>query len=315
MSWTHFKIVEFGERTIAKVNDVVALIETWYPKAELLTFEKINNSFYGEPFDRAKLCVTDGTTESNINNVLINFPPDKQVSLLSSNFTVAALNNLIYNLANIITYSASVDRIKIIDFQDIGILLFEGTHIFNNFEIMAYDLNLLTYMTGSGIGQPYQKIRFQVGNADEYLATIYEVDFNIAGESSILNIVASEQVLQNGIYNYSKTFAVINGTPNGNAQLELTVNLSASAWPAFTENTLNIDSLNLNYEENVNVTSQPITITLDEFGNGNINVDLSISQIDVPVTGTIEFVLISINGNTSLVSLSSNNIELIINIP
>lgn len=316
MPWTHFKITELGSKTDTFVDGNPASINTWYPSTAVLTTKKKigDELIFGEPYDRIKTIITDGAVDSNENNVIINFPPNKTIAPESSNTSSFIANNTVYNLIDYIGYNSAVDRIKIISFLSPGEITLYGNLIYPNIEISLYDLRNLIFTSGFGIGTPYNEIKYQVGNADGYNPTEYEINFNISGVSNV-EFVDEDQVLESGIYSYDSDFKIVKGVPFGRAQIELTVDLSPSAWPALTDNEFSISSNNLSYENNINVIDLPLEIDLDFKGNADVNFSLLIDELDAPVTGTVKIVLKSINNDPSLVSLTNYEINLNINIP
>lgn len=313
MPWTHFKIVELGVRTNVLIDDVPVVINTLYPNTAVIKIEKQNDNHLGVPFDTVKYAVTNGTENSNTASIIVNFPPDLEISPASSNEIETILNNTIYNIIDFISFNTGVDRIKITGFNNVGNLNLDGFPIFTNLQILHYDFEKIKFESFTGIGVGYQTIYFQVGNQNGYNPTIYSLRLDIDGQANlILDNDDEDSETEEGVtinYKEGKIF-VENGIPFGVAKVNLDLDLSASAWPVDTENEF---SVVYNGGEDVyqaNIVTD-LLVTLDEFGKGEINYVLSINQDDSPVTGTIDFELIDINGNTGIIS-GTNEVNLTI---
>ena len=312
MAWTHFKLTEFGERTVAKVNGILATLGVWYASTDVLTIEKNNPAHLGEPFDYYRYQVTDGDLVSNQSNIVVSCPPDLLVSPTSLNQTVAAAVETDYDVIDYIPYSNGVDRIKIVEFDNIGDLELLSVPIYPNYVIMHYDFENIIFRTGLGTGEPYQTIKYQVGNSAGFNPTIYELTFDISGTASLLEITESDGTEINmpdspDVRYLEATFEIENGRANGTALLEMNINLSASAWPVGTDNSL-ILSFNSNSIDRQANGIENIPITLDENGAMNFNLEVGFDTTDLPITGTITFTLLDINGDPLLVNGAADTI-------
>ena len=305
MAWTHFKLTELGERTVAKVNGILATLGVWYASTDVLTIEKNNPAHLGEPFDFYKYQTTDGDINSNQANIIVNCPPDLLIPPTSSNEVVVAAVETDYDLIDYIPYSNGVDRIRIVDFENIGNLLLGVSPIFPNYVIMHYDFENIIFRTGLGTGEPYQKIQYQVGNSAGYNPTIYEVDFNIVGTASLFEITESDGTEINmpdspDIRYFEATFKITNGRANGTALLEMNINLDAAAWPPSTDNSLILSYNSDSIDRQANGIEN-LTIQLDENGEMNFDLQMGFNTTDLPITGDIIFTLLEINGDALLV--------------
>lgn len=297
MAWTHFKFTELGERTVTKVNGSPAAVNVWYPAADVITNEKVNPAHYGEPFDTIKYKATNGTEESNVAQITIDCPPNMTVPATSTNQTVTAAEDTLYNLITYIPFSAGVDRIEIVNFDDIGSLEFEGSNIFPGFVMMHYDFALMTFKTAFGTGVPVQSIKYRVGNASGMNPTVYQVDFNVAGIAYVDN--TPEVVVSDGITNFKGgDITVKRGRVNGTAKVNLNINLSAGAF-ATTGNTVTITQNGSTITRTAN-TNEDIIMNLNSLGEVFIAIGSRFADADT-VTGTVTITLLEINGSTALV--------------
>ena len=310
--YSHFRFTDLGQRAITKVNGVIAQIGVWYNQGSSVTSQKANNLHLGEPYDQIKYEATNGTLNSNVGVIDINFPPNKTILPTSSDVVVTMNNNQVLDLINHITYNNAVDRIKIISYtNNVGELEFYGATVYNNKVIMQYDFSELKFTSTTGVGSPYQKIYFKVGNKDGYSATTYSITINIVGTAELINLIQSpvEDVdLGNGTgyRGIEVTLRIKKGYINGTAKFKMNVNLSANAWPVNTQNQAMITYNGGNEEVNSNGDTI-VNIPIGNTGETDIIFGLGISLADLPVTGTITFTLIEINNDPLLVS--SNNVQ------
>lgn len=296
MIYTHFKITEFGERTIAKVNGLTALINVWYDKNLPLTFVKMDDSWIGEPFDKAKYMVTDGTVNSNEANIIISFPPNRQITPVGFTINFDILKNVLYDLFDYVSYNDAVDRFKILSFKNAGELTFEGSNIYPNFEIMQYDIKLLQFIATGGVGNAFQVIEYQVGNANGYNPQIYSFTLNILGETTLKNFSNSIEIID-GISYYYGELEVLNGIPFATAKIQANSNLGAGPWYVGNENQVYINEVGFQGNGIVDAL-----VVLDANGKGKLNYSVEMATTDLPVTGTIVFQLLLMNYSTDFIS-------------
>ena len=315
MAWTHFKITEFGIRTTPKVNGVVAVIGTWYPHVNILSIEKNNPTHLGEPFDVLKYQVTDGTLVSNIANLVVDCPPDLLVSPTSSNDTVVAATEITYDVIDNIPYSNGVDRIRIVAFELAGSLQLNGINVFPGIVVFHYDFENLKYTTDLGIGVPYQKIQYQVGNSSGFNPTIYELDYNIVGLSSLMELTEDTGQTDmdvdnppNPDTNYKEaTFKITNGVPFADAEIEIIINLAASAFPGGgSQNSVIVTANGTSFDYQAN-TTETKTVTLDADGECLFELQSGFLIGDV-VTGDITFNLLTIDSDPLLVDNGNDSV-------
>lgn len=296
--YTHFKLTKFGERTIATVNSVPALIDTWYSKTDILKFIKMEDSWLGEPFDKAKYMVTDGTVNSNTANIIISFPPNRQITPIGFTINFDILKNVLYDLFDYVSYNEAVDRFKIISFKNTGKLTFEGSNIYPNFEIMQYDIKLLQFIAESGLGSAYQVITYQVGNINGYNPQIYLFTLNILGETTLKNFSNSIEKISGISYFYGE-LEVFNGIPFATVVIQANLNFGSGPWYVGNTNQVFINETG---SQGNGIVQK--TIILDKDGKGKIGYTVQMLDTDLPVTGTIEFSLLSMNGTTQYISLT-----------
>ena len=315
MAWTHFKITEFGIRTTPKVNGVVAVVGTWYPHVNILSIEKNNPTHLGEPFDVLKYQVTDGTLVSNIANLVVDCPPDLLVSPTSSNDTVVAATEITYDVIDNIPYSNGVDRIRIVAFELAGSLQLNGINVFPGIVVFHYDFENLKYTTDLGIGVPYQKIQYQVGNSAGFNPTIYELEYNIAGLSSLMELTEDTGQTDMDVYNppnpdtnYKEaTFKITNGVPFADAEIEIIINLAATAFPGGgSQNSVIVTANGTSFDYQAN-TTETKTVTLDADGECLFELQSGFLIGDV-VTGDITFNLLTIDSDPLLVDSGNDSV-------
>lgn len=299
-----FKFLNLGERVKVFINNVLAQINTPYDDIEPIRIEKNNNSHFGEPFDEINYQAFDdtdnGEIKSNIAKIIVNFPPDKSIVPASSNVEITMQNDEQINIMNFITYNAAVDRIKIIDFNDIGDLTFFSGFIFQNKEIMQYNFSQLKYKSNvSGIGFPYQEIKFQVGNANEYNPTIYSLKINIEGLASLVQIdepdIVSNETSKSIIYNLK----IKNGAVNKSAKISVETTLPEEVFTS-EESKVSLQYRNSNIEITENGTFE-FSTTLDQNGEDNLLLDIDLFLENNNIDGTIKFVLLEVDEEASLV--------------
>lgn len=310
--FTKFKIVEFGERTTVKVNGFNAVLDAWYDEPiSALTIHKNDPALFGEPFDFIKYQVTDDTLISNTAVITVNFPPDLSVNPESLDTVDFIENDTQYIVSDLLPFNSAVDRIKIVSFDsNAGSLLFNGSNIYPGFEMLFYDFQLLTFKSKKGTGDPYQEIKYQVGNSLGYNSIEYSAKLNIAG-LAILEKTDESQLVEDGISRLSFDLKINNGRINGVAKVTINVNLSSGAWPVDTDNFFNLSYNNDDIENNANFTTD-VMVDLNNEGFESLFGQLDISTADTPVTGTIKLKLIDINSNPALVDPANN--EIIINV-
>ena len=307
MAWTHFKLIEFGQRSIPKVNGVLATINTWYNQSDVLTFEKVNPLDLGVPFDTYKYKVMDGVIESNVAIIKIDAPPSYVKPVSSSNLTTTILQNETYNLINYIPYSSSVDRIKIVEFLPNGSVLNGVGNLIPNAIIMQYDFDQLFLKSFSGTGAPYQNIKYQVGNKFGFNPTIYEAVFNIDGLAYFLGISEEDGTEINmpdspDIRFFEGNFKLINGPVRKSFKIQFVINLSASAFPVDTENTIFLTYGTDDVEFNSN-TIIDIVNEFDSNGECLFNLSAEFNTADLPITGMIGFYLTEVDNDNILIGV------------
>lgn len=314
MSYTKFKIVAFGERTTVKVNALPAILDTWYNASDVLKIEKNDPSALGVPFDSIQYQVTDDIVVSNVASILVTAPPNTTIEPESANDVVTVDNQTNYQFIDNVPFNAAVDRIKIVSFNSNGQFTLNGFNIYPGMEIMHYDFQNIVYRTANGSGEPYQTISYQVGNSDGYNPTIYTVIYNLPRLGEII-LIGSGGTIDSGIHHLFSNIQVINGRVNGTAKINVDLNITTPApWsgsPASDDNLfiLTHGETDVNYTANFNVDINP---KLSEDGIAEVLSELFFAAADAPLSGTLTFTLLGINGNPSLVTGSPIVISLTI---
>ena len=316
-NYTQFKFPQLGQRAIVKINGVLALADTWYPQGAVITAERAINSHVGEPYDEIPYQVQNGGLLSNEAPIILNFPPNKNLQPVSNDVAQNIINNTIYGLESYIPYNTAVDRLRIVSYDDTGILQFNGSNVFPNLEIMQYDFSKLKFTSTTGQGYPYFRLRYQVGNINGYNPAIYTISLTLNGLASLLNWIEAiyEEIRFGGVETYSiqqNTIRIVNGIYNKIAHVRVTVNLSSSAWPVDNQNFLTINMVN----QSIDVTANGIYLLeglLPVTSELNLIAILSVNTLNLPVTGTILYELIDIDGNTDKIG-PSNTVNLNINL-
>lgn len=310
--YTDFMFTQLGERAIVKVSGTIAQTGIWYAQGSPVVIEKQNVNHFGEPYDKVTYKAKNETLISNEANIVVNFPPNKNNQPSSVDSSVDLQNNQTINIIDHITYNDAVDRIKIISYTvGVGELEYFNSSIYPNKVIMQYDFEQIKFNTLTGIGSPYQKIYYKVGNANGFSSTTYSLSINIIGKASLLNLLQNQgEINDSGVgYKYIEaTIGIQNGYVNGTAKFKMNVNLSSNAWPTNTQNLIIIDYPGGSKDVNSNGDTF-INIPLGPTGEVNLTFTLGISLANLPVTGDINFTLVDINGDTNLVS--SNNVQTI----
>ena len=160
--YSHFQITEKGSRVIVKVNNSIAVLNQWYLSSDVITVEKQDLNHYAEPYDFFKIKVKNSENESKENNIIVNFPPNKNILIVSIPEEFSMNNNEVINLFSYIQYNAAVDRIRFIDFDNIGEFK-NGNNLIEKLKTYyRYDFENIIFKTNTGNGNPYQTIKYQL---------------------------------------------------------------------------------------------------------------------------------------------------------
>lgn len=305
----NFKFLNLGKRVKVFVNAVLAQVNTFYDDTDDITVEKQNVNDFGEPYDEIqyqgfKTNVGASVLKSNIAKIIVNFPPDKISAPSSADDNVLILNNQQIDIVDNIPYNASVDRLKIISFNNIGNLSYNDSNISNGKEIMQYDFKKIKFKSNPfGIGNPYQEIKYKVGNSLGYTATVYSLKVNIDGFASLLEVGDVETKVQGAFKLISYNLKVQNGVVNKSAKISIETSLPVGVFSS-PESNVKILYRGGQVEVTENGTVDFVT-TLDQNGQDNILLNIDLNLADNNIDGFIKFVLLEIDENPALVSATN----------
>lgn len=303
----NFKFLNLGQRIKLFVNGVLAQTNTQYQVSDTIRIEKKNNSDIGEQFDEIKYQgyeIVDGKEiKSNIATIQVSFPPDKSKIPSSNNKEIEILNSTTIVLSTHISLNEAVDRIKIINFKNIGELLFDNSEVFSGKEIMQYNFSKLKFTSlDSGIGNPYQEIKYQVGNSNGYNSTIYSLKINIIGLASLVELfppdIQENEKQKSIIY----TLKVNNGSVEKTAKIKIETSLPIEVFTP--DNSIIIHYKNDSIQINENGIVE-ILVNLDKKGEAEIITDIELFLENKNINGFLKFTLLDIDGDAS--NISSNN--------
>ena len=297
--YTHFKITEKGSRVIVKVNNSIAVLNQWYLSSDVITVEKQDNNHYAEPYDFFKIKVKNSENESKENNIIVNFPPNKNILIVSIPEEFSMNNNEVINLFSHIQYNAAVDRIRFIDFDNIGEFKNGNNDIEKLKTYYQYDFSQISFKASEGNGNPYQTIKYQLGNLNGW-DEITELKINVNGLASLIKTNEETDTESNFILRET-FFKISNGYINKKAKFSINVNLSSSFWAGISENKISLFSNELNENYTENGTYEKI-LNLDNQGALSFIIETIIENSTLPVTGNIIINLLEINEDPSLVS-------------
>ena len=297
--YTHFKITEKGSRVIVKVNNSIAVLNQWYLSSDVITVEKQDLNHYAEPYDFFKIKVKNSENESKENNVIVNFPPNKNILIVSIPEEFSMNNNEVINLFSHIQYNAAVDRIRFIDFDNIGEFKNGNNDIEKLKTYYQYDFSQISFKASEGNGNPYQTIKYQLGNLNGW-DEITELKINVNGLASLIKTNEETDMESNFILRET-FFKISNGYINKKAKFSINVNLSSSFWAGISENKISLFSNELNENYTENGTYEKI-LNLDNQGALSFIIETIIENSTLPVTGNIIINLLEINEDPSLVS-------------
>ena len=297
--YTHFKITEKGSRVIVKVNNSIAVLNQWYLSSDVITVEKQDNNHYSEPYDFFKIKVKNSENESKENNIIVNFPPNKNILIVSIPEEFSMNNNEVINLFSHIQYNAAVDRIRFIDFDNIGEFKNGNNDIEKLKTYYQYDFSQISFKASEGNGNPYQTIKYQLGNLNGW-DEITELKINVNGLASLIKTNEETDTESNFILRET-FFKISNGYINKKAKFSINVNLSSSFWAGISENKISLFSNELNENYTENGTYEKI-LNLDNQGALSFIIETIIENSTLPVTGNITVNLLEINEDPSLVS-------------
>lgn len=299
------RFIEIGDKVDLKVNGATANNSTWYDIDSTMRITKKDSKLLGEPFDSIKYVSKKDDVISNEALIQINYPPNKNQNPSSVNNQITINKNQTYVLNKNFTFNSSVDRIRIVKFdQNAGELLFNKRPIYIGQEIMIYDLNKLEFLSKNGIGNPYQSLIYKAGNNQKYSTQEYYLRFKIDGKSFL-----EEPVIKNSITDISASVSIPikNGVINGKAYLK--VKVQTDSIRIFEKGSVVVNELEV-------IKSGEYFFNVDLNSEGEFNFNIYMSSDEVISDGAIYFnvELISINNDTTIVDQENNKSLIIVNL-
>ena len=305
LSMYQIRFIEIGDKVDLKVNGAAANNSTWYDIDSTMRITKKDSKLLGEPFDSIKYVSKKDDVISNEALMQINYPPNKNQNPSSVNNQITINKNQTYVLNKNFTFNSSVDRIRIVKFdQNAGELLFNKRPIYIGQEIMIYDLNKLEFLSKNGIGNPYQSLIYKAGNNQKYSTQEYYLRFKIDGKSFL-----EEPVIKNSITDISASVSIPikNGVINGKAYLK--VKVQTDSIRIFEKGSVVVNELEV-------IKSGEYFFNVDLNSEGEFNFNIYMSSDEVISDGAIYFnvELISINNDTTIVDQENNKSLIIVNL-
>lgn len=305
LSMYQIRFIEIGDKVDLKVNGAAANNSTWYDIDSTMRITKKDSKLLGEPFDSIKYVSKKDDVISNEALIQINYPPNKNQNPSSVNNQITINKNQTYVLNKNFTFNSSVDRIRIVKFdQNAGELLFNKRPIYIGQEIMIYDLNKLEFLSKNGIGNPYQSLIYKAGNNQKYSTQEYYLRFKIDGKSFL-----EEPVIKNSITDISASVSIPikNGVINGKAYLK--VKVQTDSIRIFKKGSVVVNELEV-------IKSGEYFFNVDLNSEGEFNFNIYMSSDEVISDGAIYFnvELISINNDTTIVDQENNKSLIIVNL-
>lgn len=305
LSMYQIRFIEIGDKVDLKVNGATANNSTWYDIDSTMRITKKDSKLLGEPFDSIKYVSKKDDVISNEALIQINYPPNKNQNPSSVNNQITINKNQTYVLNKNFTFNSSVDRIRIVKFdQNAGELLFNKRPIYIGQEIMIYDLNKLEFLSKNGIGNPYQSLIYKAGNNQKYSTQEYYLRFKIDGKSFL-----EEPVIKNSITDISASVSIPikNGVINGKAYLK--VKVQTDSIRIFEKGSVVVNELEV-------IKSGEYFFNVDLNSEGEFNFNIYMSSDEVISDGAIYFnvELISINNDTTIVDQENNKSLIIVNL-
>lgn len=299
------KFLDIGDKLKVLINNQQITLNKWYSISEPFKVAKKDAKLVGEPFDSIKYISKNGDMISNEALIQINYPPSKKNDPLSTNSQIEVFQNSEYILDEHIAINNAVDRIRITKIEtEGGYFTYKGIKVYLNQEIMMFDLDKLIFHTKNGIGTPYQRLHFQVGNNEKY-SKVYTLEYVIYGKSFL-----NAPIITKGTVGISTSVSnkIENGTPGGLAKVSVLVETNSKK--VFDSDT----TITINELEIVKPGTYDFDVKLDSEGNFSFNT--YIYSEDTIDDGAIYFdvELKSLNGSDSLIDMEKNKSSIIINL-
>lgn len=299
------KFLDIGDKLKVLINNQQITLNKWYSISEPFKVAKKDAKLIGEPFDSIKYISKNGDMISNEALIQINYPPSKKNDPLSTNSQIEVFQNSEYILDEHIAINNAVDRIRITKIEtEGGYFTYKGIKVHLNQEIMMFDLDKLIFHTKNGIGTPYQRLHFQVGNNEKY-SKVYTLEYVIYGKSFL-----NDPVITKGTIGISTSISskIENGTPGGLAKISVLVETNSKK--VFDSDT----TITINELEIVKPGTYDFDVKLGSEGDFSFNT--YIYSEDTIDDGAIYFdlELKSINNETSFIDEERNKSAIVINL-
>ena len=301
--YTHFKIKEKGNRVIVKINGSIAVLNQWYLSSDVITVEKENLNHYAEPYDYLKVQVKNNENESKENYITINFPPNKNISIISIPEEFSMINNQTINIFEHIQINDAVDRIRFIDFNNIGEFKIGNNLIKKMKTYYRYDFQNINFSSFNGNGNPYQIIKYQLGNSNGFDTTT-ECKININGLASLLKISEVDDN-EDTFISHEALMKIENGYIGKIAKISININMNSPYWDGFTENGILV-SYGDNEESFIENGVYERNVQLDDKGSFSFLIETNIENSSLPIIGNIIVNLLEIDGNSALISAANS---------
>ena len=320
---THFIITELPDTAhlITQVNGVNAVINTPYPMAleSTLTWERTGDFTQAAvPLGIMKYKVTDGTIESNVANITLNFLTalgGKLATSLSVEITVDSNNPI--NIGDTLVTWANALFMKFTSFTAVpgstsllGQVVKDSSPVSVEEQIDLIDLGNVYYNPlPQGGGFPYAKMIFRAGNSYGYnmnLDAVYTLTINISSTSVISTTFLTELNIEETMTVDGSTnsypvvierhnVSVSGGHANKLAKIQFTIASPFLALNDFNKVILNIDGQEI---EKLADEVFELEVPFDSLGNINFTIE-NIAARNVPdaLLGAITVQLILIDNS------------------
>ena len=320
-NYTHIKFTKIGSKVNLLVNGVAAVVNQKYLvnassgselKQQISTtfsINKKNSSDVGTPYDTLKYKAYKGDLESNEATIQVDLLTKTDLPAGSTS-TVSIPQNSNINLSSYISINSSSDRIIIENYDyNSGQLTLNSQVVNPGSIIMKEDIQNLIFKSFSGTGIPYQKIIYRAANSITQAVNSNTIQLNIAGNASLLLTSYTVEQIESVLERFLSA-KISNGRINKKAKFSININLDAEkAWPIGNKNEIILASNNFNkrYTSNIN---EEIEVSIDQYGESDIQMNMTFIQPDISdITGNIEIKLLSVDGDSSIVT-SNNTINI-----
>lgn len=275
-------------------NDQPIEVGQWYNADVNFIIGKKNESHLGEPLGSIRYVAREDNIISNEAVHTVNFPPDKTRPPYSSGKTLIITNDEEVDLSQAIPLNNTFDRVRIVNFSNVGELLYKGARINPGALFMVYELSDLKFKPSTGTGLPYQTITFQVGNKEVY-STSYELKLNIDGKAKLEDPTIVQPTL--GYRTSSANLKVVNARVNKPVQIEVVFETqSLQIYDPINQGAVVIQ------ERDIDSSG---VYTFDGVANekGEFEINLSVSSENIITDGSFYFKvsLLSVDNNENLV--------------